>query len=119
MVRLELVGLEFYAHHGVYDQERSNGNEFSVDVLVDTNAITTVESDDLADTVNYEELYEIVEQEMHQPSKLLEHVAGRICDAILQHISLTEEVQVRVSKRNPPIAGKCKESAVTVTKRRQ
>ena len=119
MVRIELVGLEFYAHHGVYPAERADGNRFEVDVTVDTNAITTVDSDVLADTVNYEQLYEIVEKEMKSPSNLLEHVAGRICDTILETIDLTEEVKIRVSKQNPPIAGKCKESAVTVTKRKQ
>ena len=119
MVRIELVGLEFFAHHGVYKEETANGNDFTVDVMVESNAITTVASDDLADTVDYEQLYGIVESEMNEPSRLLEHVAGRICDTILKHINLTEEVKVRVSKKNPPIAGKCKESAVTVTKRRQ
>ena len=119
MVSIELVGLEFYAHHGVYAEERTKGNEFSVDVMVDTSAGSTVDSDNLADTVNYEQLYEIVEQEMICPSNLLEHVAGRICDTVLKEISLTEKVRVRVSKKNPPIAGKCQESAVIVTKRRQ
>ena len=119
MVSIELNGLEFFAHHGVYSKEREDGNTFFVDISVETNAITDLSSDELSTTVDYEELYGIVTDEMLVPSKLLEHVAGRICDKVLSQIELAEIIPVRVSKSNPPISGKCLESAVTVTKRRQ
>ena len=117
MVRIELNGLEFFAHHGVYSHERENGNSFLVNISVETNA--TTDSDELSDTVDYELLYTIVAKEMAVPSKLLEHIASRICDQVLQQVELAEQVMVRVSKSKPPISGKVLESAVTVSKQRQ
>lgn len=119
MVRIELNGLEFFAHHGVYTHERENGNSFLVNISVETNAIATTDSDELSDTVDYELLYAIVAKEMDVPSKLLEHIASRICDQVLQQVELAEKVMVRVSKSKPPISGKVLESAVTVSKQRQ
>jgi dihydroneopterin aldolase len=73
-------------------------------------------SDKLEDTVNYQQVYDIVKREMEVPSKLLEHVAGRIVSSLHAELSGIESVAVKVYKMNPPLGGKVKYSAVQIVK---
>ena len=59
------------------------GGEFLVDLRVGYPIADAMQSDEVADTLNYAELYQLVKREMEIPSKLLEHVAGRIVKAIV------------------------------------
>ena len=116
MVKVELKGLEFFAHHGVYSAEQKNGNEFLVDLSVEGDFKNAVDHDDLNGTIDYEELYEVIAFEMKTPSKLLEHVAGRILKQIVEKYPEVKAITVAIEKRNPPINGKCKATRVTISK---
>ena len=72
--RVILEGLEFHAYHGIYPHERSSGNKFELDVIVETEFREAAFHDHLSGTINYEEVYAIVKEEMAKPSKLLERV---------------------------------------------
>ena len=111
--QIELRGLTFFAYHGVLPEERQMGNTFIVDLVLSADISRAACTDQLADTVNYAEVYEVVKREMAVPSLLLEHVCGRIATALLDTFQALQRVQVRVIKKNPPIegAGLC-ESAV-------
>jgi dihydroneopterin aldolase len=112
--RVALEGLEFHAYHGVYPHERSSGNKFEVDVIVDTEFSPSAFEDDLSGTINYEDLYAIVKAEMDKPSKLLETVAHAISEKTLSSFSSALQVEVSISKFNPPIGGVCKKASVKV-----
>ena len=71
-----------------------------------------MESDDVSDTVNYAELYELVKEEMAQPSNLLEHVAGRISRRIFQRFPQATAVDLRMTKLNPPMGADCQGAGV-------
>jgi dihydroneopterin aldolase len=116
--RVALEGLEFHAFHGVYPHERESGNWFEVDIAVETDFSAAAFEDDLSGTVNYETLFAIVKEEMNKPSKLLETVAGKIIDDILQELPVVQSVDIKISKVNPPIGGKCKRATVQVFKKR-
>ncbi|WKZ58981.1 MAG: dihydroneopterin aldolase [Cyclobacteriaceae bacterium] len=116
--RVALEGLEFHAFHGVYPHERESGNWFEVDIAVETDFSAAAFEDDLSGTVNYETLFAIVKEEMDKPSKLLETVAGKIIDDILQELPVVHSVDIKISKVNPPIGGKCKRATVQVFKKR-
>ena len=79
---IELEGMEFKAYHGCLEQEKVRGNSFTVDFRGELDLSAAAESDNLNDTLNYAEIYEIVADEMSIPSELLENVAGRIVKAI-------------------------------------
>jgi dihydroneopterin aldolase len=113
-----LEGLEFHAFHGVYPHERESGNWFEVDISVGTEIIEGQIRDDLSKTVNYETLYEFVKLEMEKPSKLLETVAEKIIDRVLKEIPEVSEVEIKISKTNPPIGGKCKKASVLLFRKR-
>ena len=114
--QVALEGLEFHAYHGVYPQERSSGNKFEVDVSVETEFMETAFKDDLSGTINYEDLYALVKMEMDKPSKLLETVGHAIAEKILKTFTSAINVEVKISKFNPPIGGVCRKASVVVTR---
>ena len=103
--KITLQAMKFYAYHGVLEQERRVGNTFVVDLTLSAPLEKAVQSDQLEDTINYAEVYELTKQEMNIPSQLLEHVAGRICRALRHHFPQIEQIEIRVSKLNPPFGG--------------
>jgi len=112
--KITLEGLEFHAYHGVYPHERSSGNKFEVDVVVETEILDSAFQDDLSGTINYEDVYVLVKKEMEKPSKLLERVAFNIGEAILNKFKSAKNAEVKISKFNPPIGGVCKKASVVV-----
>jgi len=116
--KVALEGLEFHAYHGVYPHERSSGNKFEVDVTVDTEFSESAFHDDLSGTINYEDMYAIVKDEMAKPSKLLETVCHAIAKKTLDTFIEAIVVEVRISKFNPPIGGVCKKATVTVNQKK-
>lgn len=104
--------VRFYAFHGVMPQERSVGGEFLVSVKVGYPLEKAMSSDDVADTLNYAELYELVKKEMMLPSSLLEHVMGRIVEAIEKAFPKVTSVEVKIKKVNPPMGSDSKGAEV-------
>ena len=117
--KISLEGLEFHAFHGVYPHERESGNWFEVDIAVHTDIREGTIGDDLFNTVNYETLYQFVREEMEKPSKLLETVAEKIVERVLQDLPAVEQVEIKISKLNPPIGGKCKKASISFLKKRR
>ena len=111
---IELEGMEFKAYHGCLEQEKVRGNLFTVDFRGELDLSAAAESDNLNDTLNYGEIYEIVADEMSIPSELLENVAGRIVKAIEKRFPELLSFSVRVSKRRPPVDGVAQWSRVTL-----
>lgn len=114
--KVALEGLEFHAYHGVYPHERSSGNKFEVDITVETEFQEAAFQDDLSGTINYEDLYALVKIEMGKPSKLLETVGHAIAEKILASFASANNVEVKISKFNPPIGGVCKKASVVVVR---
>ena len=111
---IELEGMEFHAFHGVLEHEKLEGNLFIVDFKGEVDMSKAAESDQLEDTLNYALIYDAVAKEMETPSELLEHVAGRIIKAIAADYPQLESFSVRVSKKQPPVAGPVHWSRVTL-----
>ena len=112
---IELKGLRFHAAHGVLPQERLTGGDFVVDVRVQCDLERAINSDDVTDTLNYAVLYRLVESEMLTPSKLLEHVAGRIGKRILDELPTVERVWLKVTKKNPPMGAELEGASVEIS----
>ena len=111
-VWIGLEGMEFYAYHGVYEEERKIGGKYIVDVLVHTNAKDAELHDDLNGTVNYEQIYKVVEQNMQQPVKLIERLARKIMDDIRLFVVKEDTIRIKIRKLNPPLGAKVKASVV-------
>lgn len=100
-------GLRLHAFHGVMEQEQRVGGLFEVSLRVHYNINSALESDDLADTLSYADLCQTVTEQMAQPSKLLEHVAGRIAKAIFGQFPEVSAINVEITKLNPPMGADC------------
>ena len=116
--RIALEGLEFHAFHGVYPHERESGNWFEIDIAVETDFSEAAVHDELRGTVNYETLFRIVKDEMEKPSRLLETVAEKIVNDVLELLPAVIAVEFKISRLNPPIGGKCRKATVSMEKRR-
>jgi len=106
--------MKVYAYHGVMEQERVVGGDFEVSLWVDYDYSYALDSDELDDTISYADLCDIVRRVMATPSKLLEHVAGRIAHTVKSSYPQTKRVGVKVVKLNPPMGVDCKGAGVEV-----
>lgn len=111
---IEIKGLRLFARHGVFEEERINGNTFELDVRLDYPIGKAMESDDVADTLNYAEAVEIIRQEMDIPARLLEHVVGRIYTALTEKWPDISGGSITLIKRNPPIPADIDGTAVKI-----
>ncbi|MFC2128347.1 dihydroneopterin aldolase [Bacteroidota bacterium] len=116
MGQIQIEGMEFYAHHGHFAEERIIGNKFLLDLFIDTDCKKAAETDKLEDALNYQEVYEIVKQEMKIKSHLLENVAGRILDELYNRFDTIKNVRIKVSKMNPPMGGKIEKVSVCLSR---
>lgn len=98
-----LKDIHCYAYHGVAPQENLIGNEYTVNLKLKVDITKASQTDEVEDTVNYAEVHNMVKTEMAIPSKLLEHVGGRIVQKLFDKFPSIEEVELRLSKRNPPM----------------
>lgn len=109
---IHLRDARFHAFHGVLPQERQVGGEFSVSLRAKVDTSAAVSHDIIDVTVNYADLYEIVLHEMMTPSFLLEHVAGRIGQAVFNSYPQVSELDITITKLNPPMGADCAGAAV-------
>jgi len=92
-----------YAYHGVDPAEQTIGTYFTLDLEITTNFLKAMSDDNISGTVNYAEVYETIRKEMQVPSKLMEHVARRILQALFEEFPLIEAIRLRILKENPPV----------------
>ena len=111
---ISLRNIRFHAFHGVMPQERRVGGDFLVNLRVGYPLEQAMQSDEVGDTLNYATLYEVVKTEMMQPSNLLEHVAGRIADAIVKRFPQVTSIDLALTKQNPPMGADCDGAGVEI-----
>lgn len=107
--------MEFFAHNGFYAEEQKIGNRYSVDVEIETNFTDASLTDDLSKTINYEVVYQIVLQEIHKNSKLLESIVHQINLQLCQNFTSIQQVTTTVCKHNPPFGGLCQKVCISDT----
>lgn len=108
-----------FAYHGVLEQERKTGANFYVSLEADTDFSSSLFSDELADTVSYAALFDIIRQEMAIPSRLIEHVGGRILKHIFQSYPEIKAVRIEIIKENPPMGADCEGAGITMEATRE
>lgn len=109
---IRIERLRVRAFHGVLPQERQVGGDFLVTLRIGYPWQQAMESDDVADTLDYAAVYELVRREMAVPSQLLEHVAGRIVQALLQQYPQITSIDLWLTKVTPPMGADCEGAGV-------
>ncbi|RZK21706.1 MAG: dihydroneopterin aldolase, partial [Pedobacter sp.] len=108
-----LKDVKCFALHGFYPEEQLIGNHFIVDL--DTVFLPLGFDDDLAQTVNYEDLNQIILEEMNHTQKLLETVLRNIISKVITLYPFVETVNVSIKKLNPPMPGQVGHSFVKLS----
>jgi len=116
MGQILIENMEFYSFHGHFKEEQIVGNKFLVDLTIETDMKIPSESDNLRDAVDYQRIYLITKLQMEKKSHLLEHIAGRIIDAIYAEMGAIQKITVKVSKMNPPMGGKIGSVSVVMSR---
>ncbi|MEZ5039902.1 MAG: dihydroneopterin aldolase [Saprospiraceae bacterium] len=106
MAIIGLEGMRIFAKHGFYEEERILGNEFILDVFLETDVEKAAEEDNLFKTINYETVYHLCLIEMRQPSQLIEEVCQRIVHRLLDYFERVGGIKVKLRKLNPPLGGR-------------
>lgn len=115
MVEINLNDAEFFAHHGYYPEEQVLGTRFMVDISVSFAPQGNLGEDEIGNTVNYEQLYNITSDEMKVTRKLIETVAQAILDRIKSEFPFLSKIKVCLKKMDPPLKGKVGHSSVIVS----
>jgi dihydroneopterin aldolase len=113
MALIAIEKMEFYALHGCFQEEQQIGTWFEINLTVETDTSKAEISDCLEDTIDYQSIYQTVKRQMEIPSKLIEHVARRIIDAVWSEFPVTS-VEITLRKLNPPLGGKMNAVAITI-----
>ena len=109
--------MRFFAHHGLYEEEKLMGNHFILDIQLktDVSLATTIEEqavEKVVGTINYETVYEICKIEMAKPQKLLETVVKNIMIALKWQFTMIFELRIKIQKLNPPLGGTVASSSI-------
>jgi dihydroneopterin aldolase len=101
MIKIELHNLRFFAHHGMYEEEKKVANEFDVDLEVSFEANETITS--INESINYVKLYELVKKHMLQEQRLLETIAMNISYSIHEQYPQVKKISITITKKYPPV----------------
>ncbi|MFO8067083.1 MAG: dihydroneopterin aldolase [Bacteroidales bacterium] len=118
MGKILLEDMEFFAYHGCFDEEKVIGNQFIVNLEIETDTGRSEKSDDLLETVNYQEVYNVIGEVMNESCNLLEHLTSKILDVLMDKFSAISFARLKVSKINPPMGGKMRSVSVELERRR-
>lgn len=118
MDKVTVEGIKLYAYHGCLDEEAKIGTDYRVDVTVWGDLVPASISDNLDDTLDYVEINQVVKEEMLIRSKLIEHVAQRILNRIIQTMPNVMKAKVKLSKLSPPINGNVDSVSTIMTVKR-
>ncbi len=114
MFTIHLNKLQFFAHHGLHDEEAITGTNFEIDVEVQFNAETRITS--IQQTVNYVDVYNVVKKHMQHPVALLETLAENITEEIYSLDKRIMSINININKLHPPVKNFIGNVGVTYSK---
>ena len=114
---IRITGIKGFGRHGLFDFEKSQGQEFFVDIELNVDLQAASRSDALSDTVDYGAIASIAREEIEGTSvDLIERLAGIIADRIKAEFQLVKGISVTVHKPHAPVKESFTDISVTVTR---
>ncbi len=115
---IEIHGIAGFGYHGLFDDERKNGQSFGVDVKLELEDKRASKTDSIADAVDYSQVVKIVyELITGEPVNLIERLAQIIATDLLDTFPLSS-VEVIVHKANAPVGVPVGDIAVRIKRKR-
>ena len=119
MDRIVLKGIRFHGYHGVIEAERQLGQKYEVDLELTTDLSVAGRTDDLAHTIDYAQVVQLViEIGTQQSFQLFEALAETVAEAIFTQFEI-EEVRITVKKLSPPIEPTLTYAGVEIHRKRK
>lgn len=116
---IRLTRIHGFGHHGLFEHERKDGQDFFVDLALSVDLDAASISDSIDDTVNYASITELVVDEITtNPVNLIETLASRIAQRVLAQHSKVMVVTVTVHKPQAPVAAQLEDISVEITRKR-
>lgn len=118
--KIAITGLRVFAHHGVFDFERQNGQDFYIDAAIWVDGDKAAFTDDLNNTAHYGDLAKgLVELTKNDPVDLLETLAQRLLDYALNFGGgKVLKAKITVHKPGAPIPYEFEDVSITVKAKR-
>ena len=116
MISIQLVDVHIHAGHGIFEGEEKSGNPYMVNLDVKYDDEHT-DFDDISDTINYVDLYEIVKSRMQISTGLLEKISESIVRHIKHQYPFISEVSLSIHKLQAPLENFQGKVGVTLTKK--
>ena len=104
MITVALNNLQFFAFHGVLEEERKIGNNYLVDVSLEFHENAEVITH-INDTINYEYIYQLIRKRMNVPTPLLETIVMETGNQIHNEFPDLKSIFISIKKMHPPIEG--------------
>jgi dihydroneopterin aldolase len=114
LITIHLNKLAFFAHHGLHDEEAVTGTNFEVSVSISFEPLEKITS--IHQTINYVDVYKVVEKHMIHPIALLEMLAENISNAIYLLDKRIKNINISINKIHPPVKNFIGEVGVTFQK---
>lgn len=105
MSTITIDRIRVYAYHGVFEVEQKIGQWYEVSLLISCDTSLAEQTDDIAGTIDYSVINNIVIDKMQIKSKLIEHVGARITNAIKNKFPQITNGTLTIVKLNPPVKG--------------
>lgn len=119
MDKILLKNLSFYGYHGVLEEENKLGQKFIIDAVLYVDMEEACGSDSVYDTVNYAEVFEIIQYHATiMKYKLIEALAHNIINEIFQKHKRVQEIEITVKKPEAPVNGIYDYFGVEIRRRR-
>lgn len=115
MDQIRIQGLEIYARHGVFEEERRLGQRFIVDAVLNTCLREAGKKDDLSLSTDYGAVCKRITQVMQEkPCLLIEAAAERTAEALLLSFPAVESLELTIHKPQAPIPLSFADVAVSI-----
>ncbi len=112
--RIEILAISAHGFHGVYPEERKNGQRFLVDLSLTPKSKKAGKSDSLEDAIDYSKVIELVNNILTgEPVSLIEHLAEIIANKVLKEFPV-KSIEVAVHKPDAPVGNEVGDIAVRI-----
>jgi len=102
--KIIIKSLKIFAYHGCNEDEKQNGQDFFIDAVLVVNGNWTSQSDELSETVNYSSVVKLIKNEtVNNRYNLIETLAARLCEAVMDEFSQVTGLTVTVKKPHAPV----------------
>lgn len=114
-----MLGMVFHGHVGVLDIEKQNGQAFEVDITIYCRRLAAVNSDQLTETIDYGDAYQLVRQIVESARcDLIERLAGMIAEVLFDRYPLAQAAEITVRKPEAPINGQFSAMGIKIYRER-